>query len=455
MEFKLFLVVISFLKCSAQCVVDGKACNTDSDCSDYDYECCNSTCVFLPKLRRGEICNENAADCVRKCPYDIPCISGKCQANTIDHGCPCTSDTDCQKSAGSYGKTVCRDQKCYQLRGKNQPCNADNQCINQVCQNGKCGLVNGKNCDDTLNFCQDYCIDGTCYDTGDVGQPCYNDYQCKRGQLYCKKEFVGVGTCVLRKGLGSPCINDYSCFSDLFCNGTEGKRVCVARFRVGETVIYNNSWIESYPGYETSTLCLTMHGSFPTENSVTCEKQCCQDDQYCLQYDPRDPSAYNLCDEIYQCSEPTADQLRQLDLNPYQFPPKSETLVQMLSVRYPLCEELMEDYVTIFQRIVPAIRLSSDLPANYKPYILETLCCMICNYPAETNAGNINIDCTAKTMIDMLNCQFDGQIPTIDPKCPANWVIDDSLPRLNGVGGLMFGGHKFLIVLVSLYFLNH
>merc|ERR1712080_322804 len=107
-------------------------------------------------------------------------------------------------------------------------------------------------------------------------------------------------------------------------------------------------------GQTAENMCLTRRVSYPTQNSVTCEKQCCQDKENCVQYDPRDPSTFNVCSKTNQCAEPTADQVRRekYDLFASLLIEEHETSVQLYSANFPLCKQLIEDFFTIMNTVV-------------------------------------------------------------------------------------------------------
>ena len=154
-------------------------CGNDGDCPE-DALCVGSLCRYAPVCTTDEECAIVGGDCV----------NGRCQPG-------CLGDEDCSLD----GLAVCADGDCLFTCSDDNTCDANEQCVDGLCQPNECegdgqeGCPEGFRCDGN-GRCEEF--------TG-----CETDDDCE------PNEFCGTGNiCRRRQG----CLSDLSCPEGQICN---------------------------------------------------------------------------------------------------------------------------------------------------------------------------------------------------------------------------------------------
>lgn len=193
------------------------------------------------------------------------------------------------------GTQLCRAQKAFPAS-----CQADNECISDLCDGNVCQdeLALNEPCVSGQSLCQGNleCIDGTCQFRRTVGQACVGSSECVLGTAcfagYCTEipipadlcapaalgaqcafrcvpgAFCNDGICTALGGQGAPCSFSDECGANFFCDFTTD--TCQPRLAIGSSCTSDSRCV---PG----ALCLSLPSQpggarcvYPAPNGTTC-----------------------------------------------------------------------------------------------------------------------------------------------------------------------------------------
>ncbi len=267
---------------------EGQPCNNDDDCNSSTY-CAGGTCTTL--LSKGETCTGDNQCATKHCTDDV-CCNEECKQD----GYSCSQNGDCLKDAG-------------------QSCAVDDDCLSEHCVDNTCCQVASCGICEACNISSD----GTCAKVAD-GQ---NDDTCLESEYKkCNRE----GKCLLIDGknctknsecYSENCVDDVCCFNRecdtcQACN-IEGHQGSCFFVEYGHN---GRACKEAYKQCDGAGGCKSILGEMCRKaddcllpycvDSVCCEKEACGECEQCNVYGSCTPIGRGLNDTDI-CSDSTIE----------------------------------------------------------------------------------------------------------------------------------------------------